>query len=70
LSDFKSLNAVPKPLRRLHSTPLSMEQIDEILDKANKDSAGPHDFSRALGQSRETFMERHEISDGIWALKA
>jgi len=69
LSDFKSLNYVPRFLRKLNGTPLSMPQIDEILDKANEDADGPNDFARALGISRIAFMERHVVSDGIWALK-
>lgn len=69
MSNFKSLNYVPKFLRKLHGTPLSMTQIDEILDKANKDADGPNDFARALGMSRIAFMEKYEVSKGIWALK-
>jgi len=70
LSNFKSLNWVPRFLRKLNGTPLSMPQVDEILDKANEDSAGPNDFARALGHSRIAFMEKYEVSDGIWALRA
>ena len=47
-----------------------MAQVDEILDKANVDSAGANDFARALGESRVAFMEKYEVSDGIWAAKA
>ena len=47
-----------------------MVQIDEILDKANKDADGPNDFARALGRSRVAFMEKYEVSDGVWALKS
>lgn len=43
-----------------------MPQIDEILDRANKDAAGPNDFARALWQSKEVFMEDYETSEGIW----
>ena len=69
MSNFKSLNYVPRFLRKLHGTPLSMNQIDEILDKANKDADGPNDFARALGISRIAFMEKYEVFDGIWSLK-
>lgn len=70
MSDFKSLNYVPRFLRKLNGIPLSMIQVDEILDKANEDSEGPNDFARALGHSRIAFMEKYIVSDGIWALKA
>lgn len=70
MSNFKSLNYVPKLLRKLNGTPLSMLQIDEILDKANKDAESPNDFARALGLSRVAFMKRHEVSKRIWVLKA
>lgn len=70
MSNFKSLNWVPRFLRKLNGTPLSMPQIDEILDKANKDADGPNDFARALGRSRVAFMEKYTVSGGIWALKS
>jgi len=70
LSNFKSLNYVPKMLRKLEGTPLSLDQVHEILDKANADAKGPNDFARALGHSRISFIEAHQVSNGIWALKA
>ncbi len=70
MSNFKSLNYVPRFLRKLNGTPLSMPQVDEILDKANKDAKGPNDFARALGRSRVAFMEKYAVSDGVWASRA
>lgn len=70
MSNFKSLNYVPRFLRKLNGASLSMPQIDEILDKANADADGPNDFARALGISRVAFKDKYEISNGIWALKA
>ena len=56
MSDFKSLNAVPKMLRKLNGAVLTFAQVNEILDKANKDSAGANDFARSLGGSRVAFI--------------
>lgn len=69
MSNFKSLNYVPKMLRKLNGAVLTMAQIDEIIDKANADSAGANDFSRSLGLSRVAFIEKHELSAGHWVLK-
>lgn len=57
-------------LRKLNGAILSMAQVNEILDKANADSSGPQDFSRALGHSRLAFIEKHELSGGHWIPKA
>ncbi len=70
MSNFKNLNHVPKMLRKLYGAPLTMAQIDEIIDKANADSKGANDFARALGQSRVAFMEKYELSGRHWILKA
>ena len=70
MSDFKSLNYVPRFLRKLNGTPLSLLQVHEILDKANADMENANDFARQLGFSRIAFKEKYEVSDGIWALKA
>ncbi len=56
-------------LRKLNGAVLTLAQVNEILDKANKDSAGANDFSRSLGKSRLSFMERYDLSNGRWTLK-
>lgn len=61
---------MPKMLRKLNGVPLSMGQVNQILDKANRNSAGANDFSRALGRSRVAFLENHTLTSGRYVPKA
>ena len=66
---FESINKVPPRLRKLRGTPLSHDQIEGILARADALLADAENFPMALAQARTEFMEKHEQMEGAWAAK-
>ena len=60
---YKSIHEVPKAWRRLDGWPLSLDQINTIVDQANESDEG---FSVALGNAKGAFKKTHNVVNGIW----
>lgn len=63
---FKSLNHVPPRFRSINGVRLTLAQVNEIVMAAQKNSAGPNDFARALGQAKADFREKHTPTMSGW----
>lgn len=63
---FKSMNHVPPRLRKLRGVPLSSDQVEEILSRAEELSGSAHEFPEALAQSRSEFQAKYEASGSAW----
>ena len=60
---FKSIHEIPKTLRRIGGTQLSIDQIEALLDEADS-SELPN--GAALAQAKRDFMTRHTPVGGHW----
>lgn len=63
---YKNINKVPKSFRKLKGVPLSLKQINGIVEKAQADSKGPSDFAQTLAVSRDEFQRKHQTVNGVW----
>lgn len=63
---FDNINYTPPRLRKLRGVPLSMAQINEIVDAANAAATTPDGFPAALAAAREAFMASNEAVGGSW----
>lgn len=66
---FESINKVPPRLRKLRGTPLSHDQIEVILARADALLPKEDNFPMALAKARGEFMEGHQRVEGAWVAK-
>jgi hypothetical protein len=66
VSQFKTIHEVPTGFRHLNGVPLTLEQVNQIIDAATADSTGPEDFAACLGKAKHAFRVSHEIVEGVW----
>jgi hypothetical protein len=69
MARYASLNHVPRGFRRLKGSALTLEQVNEIVDGAEKASTGPEDFALCLGKAKAKFELGHVALDGVWVKK-
>ena len=63
---YQSIHEVPRAWRRLSGTPLSLDQIEALLDEAETADA---EFAVAFGQAKRDFVESHTVRNGQWVAK-
>lgn len=66
MGQFASIYEVPQGFRYVGGYPLSLDQINDIIDEAHANSTGPEDFAYHLGQAKKRFMETHTVQDSQW----
>ena len=66
MARYRSLNHVPKSFRTLGGAPLTLEQVNSIIEQAEKGSTGPEDFAASLGRAKKSFKDGHSIVNGVW----
>lgn len=66
MGHFATIHDVPQGLRYVGGYPLTLEQINEIVDAAQASSTGPTDFAVCLGQAKGAFMQAHSVIDSVW----
>lgn len=66
MAQFTTIHEVPTGFRYLGGAPLSLEQVNAIIDEAHANSTGPEDFAACLGNAKYAFKTSHAIVDGVW----
>lgn len=61
MGKYKSIHEVPLRWRRIGHTPLALEQVNQIVQSAEKSD---DEFAVALGRERAAFAASHEVSGG------
>jgi hypothetical protein len=67
---FKSMNHVPPRLRKLRGVPLSSEQVEELMGRAQELASTPQEFPGALATARMEFQAKYESSDSGWIARS
>jgi hypothetical protein len=60
---FQSIHEIPKHLRKISGTPLSLSQIEALLDEAE---ASGQAFGAALATAKRDFIATHTADAGHW----
>lgn len=70
MAKYKSINEAPKGWRSIDGVPLSLDQMNEMIDgvEAVADPSG-NDFTAELGIARRAFAATHKKVAGQWTAK-
>ncbi len=60
---FQSIHEIPRTLRKISGTPLSLSQIEALLDEAE---ASEQAFGAALAAAKRSFIANHRVEQGQW----
>lgn len=66
MAKYQSINEVPRRWRSLKGAPLSLAQIEGILQQAE---ASDKPFSVAITEAKEDFQGKHHVVAGFWIPK-
>ena len=66
MGKFKSPHHAPKAWTHLSGYKLSLDQINELVEKAEISNKP---FAEAFGLAREEFKKTHEVIDNQWRVK-
>lgn len=65
--NYKTIHEVPRGLRFVNGAPLTLAQINAMVESANKSAkADGSDFAQQLGVAKQAFRDQHKMVEGHW----